>query len=210
MPVTNYPILAAPGTYKVQARRFWDGKLTNLGDPVEFVLEPIFQPAVAAVSAEERSAFQERATKAQVALMEVTSQMVRLEKELEGRAGLVREHAADLEQFEELVRKAKRKLGGLKRKLSGDELKASRHVQDVPAVAPRVAAAIYNSAGNLHGPTKTHRQQLEIGEQELNELRAEVQQLEGAEFADLRNRMNSAGLPYIPPADGMPLSPERD
>ena len=210
LPVSNYPILAAPGTYKVQARRFWDGKLTNLGEPVEFVLEPIVQPAVAAVSAEDRKAFQERATKAQVALMELTSQMVRLEKELEGRSGLVREHAADLEQFEELVRKAKRKLGGLKRKFSGDELKSSRHVQDVPAVAQRVAAAINNSAGNLHGPTKTHRQQLEIGEQELNELRAEVQQLEGAEFADLRNRMNSAGLPYIPPADGMPLSPERD
>ena len=208
--MSNYPILAAPGTYKVQARRLWDGKLTNLGDPVEFVVEQIFQPAVAAVSAEDRKAFQERATKDQVALMEVTSQMVRLEKELEGRSGLVREHAADLEQFEELVRKAKRKLGGLKRKFSGDELKSSRHVQDVPAVAQRVAAAIYNSAGNLHGPTKTHRQQLEIGEQELNELRAEVQQLEGAEFADLRNRMNSAGLPYIPPADGMPLSPERD
>jgi hypothetical protein len=94
--------------------------------------------------------------------------------------------------------------------MSGDASKASRHVEDVPAVAPRVAQAIYNSAGNMHGPTKTHRQQLEIGEQELNELRAEVQQLEATEFADLRNRMNSAGLPYIPPADGMPLSLQRE
>lgn len=210
LPTTSFPILALPGTYRVQGKRLWDGQVTLLGDPVEFVLESIVQPSLAASSADEQRAFHERAAKAQISLMEATAQFARLEKELAGRAELIAEHATDLQSLETLARKAQRRLGALKRKMSGDELQAGRFVEHVPGCAQRVAEAIFSSAGSLHGPTKTHRQQLEIGEQELTELLGELQQLEQGEVADLRNQMNSAGLNWVPPADGSQFLPPRD
>jgi hypothetical protein len=210
LPTSTLPILATPGTYRVLGKRVWDGKVTTLGEPLEFVVESIVQPSVAGSSIDELRAFYDRAAKAQISLMEATAQIVRLEKELEGRDELIREYATDLESLSAAVRKAERRLGTLKRKMSGDDLKSSRFVESAPGCAQRVAQAIFNSAGSMHGPTKTHRQQLEIGEQELNELRAELQGLENGEVADLRNQMNSAGLAWIPPADGSQFMPKRD
>lgn len=210
LPTSTLPILATPGTYRVLGKRVWDGKVTTLGEPLEFVVESIVQPSVAGSSADELRAFYDRAAKTQISLMEATAQIVRLEKELEGRDELIREYATDLESLSAAVRKAERRLGTLKRKMSGDDLKSSRFVESAPGCAQRVAQAIFNSAGSMHGPTKTHRQQLEIGEQELNELRAELQALENGEVADLRNQMNSAGLAWIPPADGSQFMPKRD
>lgn len=208
LPGTSVSILAAPGTYRAQIRRWTAGELKTLCEPVEFTVESIVKPALAGPPRTEVIPFLEQAAKSQMALAEQSSRMARLQAEITGRQELVAQHATDLQSLSTLARSVELKLNDFNRRMVGDPVLQLRYVRTAPAIVARISQVVFSAAGTLYGPTKTHRDQLAIGIAELEKLKADIDQLDNGEFAELRNRMNSAGLSWFPPAPPIPFDPQ--
>ena len=61
--------------------------------------------------------------------------------------------------------------------LNGDPIRAARFSESIPSISSRVRNVLFGSMRGTHGPTGTHRQQLEIAQSEFDEIRDQLKQL---------------------------------
>jgi hypothetical protein len=197
IPVVSSPQpLAAPGTYAAQLVRMKGAEVETLSEPVEVVLEAIFDPTLTPVAREEAIAFTKTVSQLLARWRHVSRSHARLEDELSGRRRLVEQAAADAGGLLTAVEAAAELSRELTRMLEGDEEKRSRFVLDVPTAGERLQRALYQAAGSTYGPTGTSREQVEIAQPEVAAAEEQLQRLTEA-VAALGEAMDNAGLVWV-------------
>lgn len=196
-PSTGMPgALVGPGTYRAQMHRLENDVLTAISDSSEFLVEPIFDPSIPAVARDEAIRFQRELSVLMGRVNQMSADFSRLRAEIEGRRTLVLESAIDpaalLQQITGLETDARE----LTRLLEGDQEKRSRTVKDIPTAQQRLGSVLFDMAGSTHGPTGTHRQQVEIAKPEIEAAASKVAALQQKKL-DLRATMEAQGLIWV-------------
>mgnify|MGYP000237613532 CR=1 FL=1 len=84
--------------------------------------------------------------------------------------------------------------------LTGDASVARRQFETPPSISDRVGGVLYSSFNATSAPTGQQREQLRIAEEDLAELRPQIQSLQ-EEVAALENRIRELGG-LLPPGGG--------
>lgn len=188
--------MAAPGTYTVQAYKFADGTAESLGEAVEFDVESIVNPTL---PMQNRTKLIASIKKMGLYLNKVNAISQTLSEQVDQVDDLIGKIKAVPQGTPELLAEAqtlKLRMDKFSRQLRGSDLKGSRWVMDQPSITSRLQRALYGGLRGTHGPTKTTRQQWEIGKQQFEELEADLLQLIGEDMEAFLRSVDDAGIPW--------------
>jgi photosystem II stability/assembly factor-like uncharacterized protein len=186
--------LAPPGEYQATVIQ-WNGtEAKTLSAPVTFKVEKMLEPTLPAVDHAASIAFQKSAYQLNLLLNKSRQRLTKAKTTLEEAAKVALAGAAEPGELLKQVHELKLDVKKLNQRLFGNELKEARAIEDIPSPSSRLMTAMFGTFGSTHGPTKTHREQLQIAEQELGEILPEVDRFYDEKMAQLRKRFEDAGL----------------
>jgi len=87
---------------------------------------------------------------------------------------------------------------GLQLKLSGDDARDLAGDPGPVSVSRRIGVAQMGTSFSSYGPTPTHVQSLEIGEQEFTAIKQALERIFNIDLPALRKAMDDAGVPWTP------------
>ena len=190
--------IAPPGTYTVTASRRVDGEETELDGSQTFEVVYIGEPTLEPQPASETMAFQEEATALAQRIRASSERLSSTLEELEDIQRITR-NARDLPQeLYASARSLELKLKDLQEKFNGNDVAEELRLEPAPSIRGRVMSALFGTFGQMYGPTKTHRRQLEIAAEEFEPVRAELIELLDKDYADLLKALDDAGAPWTP------------
>jgi photosystem II stability/assembly factor-like uncharacterized protein len=199
--------MAAPGTYTVSMATVLNGRITPLDLTQSFEVKPYHPDGRAlesAASPAERTAFVRRLNE----LSGVSSAAEAKVEELAHRVGSIRRalgQATVVEpELDATVRELSDRLADLEVKLDGDPIKDRLGEPEVPSISGRLSVADIGNRFSLYGPTPTHLESVRIAEEQLGEVRAELDAVQ-AELAALEAKLDQAGVPWTPGRDVPPV-----
>jgi hypothetical protein len=199
--------MVAPGTYTVSMATVLDGRITSLDLTQSFEVKPYHPDGGAlesAASPAERTAFVRRLNE----LSGVSSAAEAKVDELANRVGAIRRALGESTMLEpELDAKARDladRLTDLEVMLDGDPIKDRLGEPEVPSISGRLSVADIGNRFSLYGPTPTHLESVRIAEEQLGEVRAELDAVQ-AELAALEAELDQAGVPWTPGRDLPPV-----
>jgi photosystem II stability/assembly factor-like uncharacterized protein len=199
--------MVAPGTYTVSMATVLDGRITSLDLTQSFEVKPYHPDGGAlesAASPAERTAFVRRLNE----LSGVSSAAEAKVDELANRVGAIRRALGESTMLEpELDAKARDladRLTDLEVMLDGDPIKDRLGEPEVPSISGRLSVADIGTRFSLYGPTPTHLESVRIAEEQLGEVRAELDAVQG-ELATLEAQLDAAGVPWTPGRDLPPV-----
>ena len=189
---------AAPGKYSVQFYRRHQEKTEPLGEPQEFDVVGVIDPALEPMDAQKIIAFQREVG----GLQQAISAASKLIESANGELGQVRElvRAGRVKELDLLdaVREMELKLLDAQESLFGDPTAPRRFADGKPSISGRVNTALFGTLGQTHGPTKTHREQFAIAHREYEQVIGEVRKVVETDLERLRKRLDELGAPWTP------------
>ncbi len=189
--------LAAPGDYTVRLATRVNGVLTETGLQTPIRVKPMRQNSLAKASPDEVVAFLKRLDDLMRQGDGAAAAMKSLLTELAAvKQTLLRSGAGTA--LRDQVRAMELQVLDLQLKLSGDEVRDLAGDPGPVSVSRRIGVARMGTAFSSYGPTATHVQSLEIGEQEFAGIKAALDTLFGTELPALRKALDAAGVPWTP------------
>jgi len=189
--------MVAPGNYTVELSKQVDGQITNLSQPLSFIVERAFDSALDGAAPKETAAFwreTERLNRSITAvskLLDKTLERVKLLKNL-----LMRTPSAPGSLDKEL-HKLEQSLLALDERLNGNRSKRQVGVITKPTITKRRNVASSGTFRSTYGPTPTHRRSLGIAASEFLELKKELELLVNQQLPQIEKAMSDAGAPWI-------------
>ena len=117
-------------------------------------------------------------------------------EQLEGiETAILQASRADLSLLDE-ARQLELKLLDLRDTLTGDSTRTRRRQTTAPSILERARNALSGSLDSTYGPTKTHRQELAIAQQQFQSLAAKITQMLEVDLVALQKRLDQAGVPW--------------
>jgi len=80
--------------------------------------------------------------------------------------------------------------------LTGDETRIKRHHPAQRSIQRRAKNALSGSLDSTYGPTKTHRQEFAIAQQQFQSLAAKVTRMLEVDLVALQKKLDRAGVPW--------------
>ena len=190
--------LVVPGEYSISAvKRFGDSN-TPIGTPRTFQVVAAYESSLPANDRADTLAFQRQASKLQRAAIGTGGKLSEIIDQIQSIKSALRNEPALDGSLYDRARALELKLLGVQEKLFGDRTKSKR---DQPGKIPtmrRIQSALSGTLNHTYGPTKTNREQYEIGKQQLKEISADLQTLIQSEFKQLVVDLDGAGLRWTP------------
>ena len=190
--------LAAPGRYRVQLAKRVGGKLTALGDPVEFETVPLGLASLPATDREALVAFQRKTARLQRAVLgavrsarEGRERLDHIKKSLDDTPG------AGLELMDR-ARALESSLRDLQDRLSGDRTISRRHEPTPPSISDRVDRVVWGQWNSTSAPTETHRDAYRYASQQFEPVLRDLRRLIETDLVELEAAMEAAGAPWTP------------
>ncbi|MCP4783532.1 MAG: glycosyl hydrolase [Fuerstiella sp.] len=187
--------MVAPGTYVAMAYRFTAGKQTQLGKPVTFKVRSIVKPTLPLQDRSETIAlvkemglFTNRTYSATQKLNERIEEITRLISKL-------RQHPKATPELLNQALKLKHRMSVYSRRLGGDELKDERWTMTEPGINQRLQRALSGTLNGTHGPTKTVKEQWQIGKEQFKEIEADLLKLIDKEMDVFEKQVDKAKVP---------------
>jgi hypothetical protein len=188
--------LALPGDYQVTAAKRVDDVTTQLGTPQSFEVAALDEPAATAPPPAVVLAFQKQAGEllrtvvaAQQRLQEALDQLAQMKQAVRAAP------YAPLELFDE-ARRLELRLLDARDRLSGDTTRTERAQVVAPSIVQRARLAYTGGLYSPFGPTQTHRQAYQIAGEQFQQLRSELDPLLDVELAQLKQKLDAAGVPW--------------
>ncbi len=186
--------MAMPGRYKAVVYQ-WDGKATEkLSDPVELIVETMIDPSLPAVDREASLAFQKSAVALQHQLDRARRVIAKANEALTEASEVVSQSVAEPGALLAEVHGLETAIEIYERSLFGNPLLSERYMESVPTPSTRLSSAFFGALGSSHGPTQTHRTQLEIAKQELDEKLPQLDAIVVQPVVGLRAKLEAMGL----------------
>lgn len=188
--------LVVPGEYSFSASKRIDDVETPIGEPQSFTVVATNISSLPANDRKETLAFQKKVSELQrVAvgalrkLAEVSSQVTQLKSAIR--------RAPNIDSaFYDRARELELALKNTQEKLSGDTTKAKWQQPAPVPIVSRIQHALRGTLGQTYGPTKTHREQYEIGKEQFLEVSDTLKRLIESDFQKLIDDLDQAGLPW--------------
>lgn len=187
--------LVVPGKYTVRLAKRIDGVETLLGEPQTFNVVPLY---LSVMNEGDRAAvleFQQRASRLQKAIMGAA----RATTDALTRVQLVRraidEIAGPDPKLVERVNAVDRTLRDIDEELNGDAALRSLNEPAPPSLTDRITTAV-NGLTTTAAPTNTHREALQIAEQQFVPLLARLRKAVETDLAAIEKELNAAGAPW--------------
>jgi photosystem II stability/assembly factor-like uncharacterized protein len=196
--------LVTPGTYTVSAERRTDEKTESLGEPMSFEVVSIIEPALPRQDRQQVLQFQTRVGKLQRQVVGATRKIEDVIAALETIERVVANTPTVDSQLRDRAHDLLLQLQQIQEEFTGDELRADHSQLTKVPIMSRVQTALRGTLQQTYGPTKTHREQYDIGAKHFKKVRGELDQLLKKQYAPLLKDLDKAGVPWTP---GRPLPP---
>jgi len=193
-------ILVEPGTYTVHLATRVDGKLTDTGKSQQFEVVPMRDNAtLEGASPADMVAFRKGFAEAQRAAQGARRALADASERLGAiRDTLDRSIVAPDADVTARVRAMSRRVAQMQQRLSGNERRGMAGDDGPVSISRRLSVVSLGTDFSVHGPTATHRASLEIAQDQLAELRTELNDLLRNELPALEERLEEAGVPWTP------------
>jgi photosystem II stability/assembly factor-like uncharacterized protein len=196
MGMPGFGTLAAPGEYRVTLCKLMDDKVEKLTDEIKFIVKSIVTPSLPAADFNEVVQFQKKLFAAQGRIFEINKHLGDSAEILSAARQTVKSASTDPSELLKKIREAALELQAFQKQLNGDGEKSERRYEEVPSIGGRLSNVLFSVASSTHGPTKTHREQFEIAERELNEVAPKIESFK-TKVEALKAALKSAGLPLV-------------
>jgi photosystem II stability/assembly factor-like uncharacterized protein len=190
--------LAAPGRYRVQLAKRVGGKLTALGDPVEFETVPLGLASLPAKDREALVAFQRKTARLQRAVLgavrsaeEGRERLDHIKKALDDAPG------AGVELMDR-ARELESSFRDLQVRLSGDRTISGRHEPTPPSISDRIGRIVWGQWNSTSAPTQTNRDAYRYASQQFEPVLRDLRRLIETDLRELEAAMEAAGAPWTP------------
>ncbi len=189
--------LVPPGTYRVALAKRVGGKLTSLGEPQSFVVEPLANTTLPAANRADVVAFQRQSAELQRSLMGAG----RLLGEMQERLGLLKKALDETPKAApELAAEARwliARTRDLQVAFAGDRSLQERNQPTPPALMDRVNQVTGGSWNSTSNVTATHRRNLEIATADFRKALDQLRAI-ATDLATLEAKAEAAGAPWTP------------
>ncbi|MDC0178264.1 hypothetical protein OAI75_00505 [Woeseiaceae bacterium] len=193
-------VLVEPGTYTVHLNRRVDGKLQELNQAQSFEVNSIRQPTLQKATQNQRVAFSRRVDE----LKRVVSGSIAAIDELVASIDAIKESiiqsTADATLYESAVSISQR-AQRLRDRLTINQARERMSDLGPVPIDHRLGVAGYGMRISAYGPTENHARSLEIANEEFLEVRPALDRLIDEEFQALKEKLDSAGVPWTPGRD---------
>ena len=193
-------MMCAPGTYTVTLSKQMGGEVTKLSEPMKFEVVPLRQGSLPGSPTEEVVAFwreYELATKVHSAMAHSLAQAI---KRVERMGEVILNSTADVGDLDNSRFSLRKKLMDLDAKLNGNRAKQESGEKYKPIISDRLSAVGRGVDRSAYGPTATHRELLDIANEQIDELNTELRGIL-EDVTDLAQELMDAGGPWIEGAD---------
>ena len=190
--------VAPPGKYTISASLRDGDKLTEFEGEQEFEIVAIGEPTLENQPVEDRMAFQESAAEFAHSVRAASRKLEATMEELKEIKRIVRSSRDLPNELYEQARGVELSLLDLQEKLEGNETAQELRLEAEPSIQSRLFSAAFGSFGNSYGPTKTHREQIEIARTQFGEFRTALAKLLDEDYPALQKALDEAGAPWTP------------
>jgi hypothetical protein len=187
---------ALPGTYTATLSQEVDGKMTELDGPVAFQVKRMLEGALPGASLDEIASFQTQLedlwarNSAAGTVMEKSMDRVQAMQTAVTRTDV--ESPALVQQIHDL----KQSLYDLEEKVEGNKSVESIGERTAPTMQSRLFVA-YRGASTTYGPTKLHKDNLQLAAAEMGGIEAELERISETAIPQLEQALINAGAPWI-------------
>lgn len=189
--------LVGPGTYRVALAKRVGGRVTPLGEPQSFVVEPLANTTLPAANRAEVVAFQRRTAELQRtvlgasnALGDVQERLTLLKKALDDTPQAAPELATE-------VRALQARSRDLQVVFHGDATLSRRNQPTPPSLMDRVNQVVGGSWNSTSNVTTTHRRNYDIAAADFRKALDQLKAI-AADLATLEAKAEAAGAPWTP------------
>ncbi len=190
--------LAVPGRYTVELARFDGDRLTALGEPQEFSIEPLDNQSLPAAEPAEALSFARRTADLHRRLQAAEAELEAAGEKLDYLEKAIFETPAAPTGLLTRIRAAERRIAELEAELSGDAIRSRLREPRQPSITGRVGSIVYGHWGNRSGPTATHRRELEVAAEAWARLAPGLRELIERELPEIERALEEAGAPWTP------------
>ena len=191
--------LALPGKYQAAVFQ-WDGQQTKkLSESIAFTVEALVSPSLPPVNRNESLEFQKSVVTLQHQLDRLRRRLETAKNTLGEAKSIVTSSLSEPGELLGEIRQLSTEIESTEKILFGNPLLAERFIESVPAPATRVSVVLQGLLSSSHGPTKTHREQLEIARKEIDEMLPKVDPLVDQRVDALRKKLEALGFDLSPP-----------
>ncbi|HSR67272.1 MAG TPA: glycosyl hydrolase [Acidobacteriota bacterium] len=189
-------MMAAPGTYSATLSKEVGGEITSLGASIEFEVVPLMEGALEGSSPAETAAFW-RAYEGAVRVASAVNQALGNElARLQAMKTALQRTPAAPGQLDTRLNGLRNRLLELQERLFGNRAKNQIGEKTRPTVGSRLFAVQRGIERSTYGPTATHRQQLEIINNQLEQIKSDLESARSQADA-LGQDLQQAGAPWV-------------
>ena len=190
-------LLAGPGRYTVSLAHRIDGVLTDLGQTQSFQVVPQGKGTLPGASPEQLVAWTRELDSMRRDVGAAASALDETSKRLAGIREALMESTGAAGLHDE-ARALERRLSEMQERLGGNRTRSRAGDPGPVSVSRRLEVAVDGSLFSTYGPTRTHRESLDIAHREFAALRGELDRMIREELPALERRLDAAGVPWTP------------
>jgi hypothetical protein len=188
--------LVPPGSYTVSAAKRVDGETTVLGEPQTFEVVALGEPSMPVPDRLEVLAFQQKVGELQKAARGAEGKTADALKQVSAmKQALKQSTNADTDLYDE-GRSLELKLLDAQETLAGRDSESRRGDALPPSILRRIDMAQSGAHANIYGPTKTHRRQYEIAQEEYQEVIVTLRSMLENDLVQFGKKLDQAGVPW--------------
>jgi hypothetical protein len=190
--------LVVPGQFTVSMAKRVGGEVISLGEPQSFEVKRMWEGTLPGASPEEMVAFSReiaevnRQVGAVRFILDHTAEQLQLIKKALGESAHS-DASLDME-----VRALERRLAELREVAYGNEAQDELGEPVPHSIGRRLSSAYMGTVLSTYGPTPNHQQTLAIAKEELEEVKAGLEQLVDVDLQAFEEKLDTAGVPWTP------------
>lgn len=190
--------LVLPGTYTVSLAKVIRGEVSEIGEPVSFEVKSLNNTTLPAEDRMEKVAFQREVTElyrtyqgAQRTVSDIRNQLKHIRQAIVVAETPITDLLQDVDEVED-------KLYEIGLSLSGDRVKATLDIDQVPPIGSRIGGLMYEQYYSTASPTETHREVYNIANESFKPVLEELAKVTDELMPSLQKKLEAVGAPYTP------------
>jgi hypothetical protein len=190
-------MLASPGEYTVTLAMQIDGNITNLSDPVNFLVERLRRGALEGASPQEAAAFWQEVAGLQRSFSASSTALANAIKRVEKLKIVLQRTPAHPGELDTRLHNIRQTLQELDEQFHGNRSKRQVGEKRDPAFNDRLNFAYSGTRYSTYGPTPSHERSLEIAKKEFLQFKVRLEEVLNQQLPPLERDMRQAGAPWL-------------
>ena len=189
-------IMVTPGTYSATLVKRVDGITTELQEPKEFKVIPLYEGHLPRKSYDDMNQFREEVFAFQ---QDYTATSMLLSKQLQTLAAMKRAANKTKSSNDDILKDinaARLQLLAIEKSLRGNNVKGEVGEKSSPTASDGNGLS-WRAFGNTYGPTGTHKGLLQRVKNQLKGVKTDLKVISDTELPDIERRLKAAGAPWI-------------